>query len=431
MKRLTLHFFFLFIPLFIIGQSSQAISFSDLLKKKRIDVISIQPIEPKHHFKQAFKIKIRQPLDHQNPDAGFFEQLIYLKHFDFHAPTVLVTEGYNAINRSYEISSLLKANQIEVEYRFNGESRPDSIQWQYLTNKQGADDLHRIRKLFGKIYRKKWLSTGISKGGSTTLIYKFEYPRDVKVWIPYVAPLATAQEDTRINDFIANLGDEKCQRKIEVFQKMILQRRNSILPYIDKLAVSKGLEFSRGIDVVLEFAVLEFPFSFWQYGHDCREIPDNNASNHQLYEYLDKIVGLDFYSDKSYEKYKPAFYQFLTELGYYGYRYDHLEDLLISLEKPTNLPFGPGDVDLSYDGEYVQNVMKWLDRKGKRIIYIYGGVDPWTAAGITPNPKTGSLHLVKPDGGHTTRIRDLSTAQQNEIYAALRKWLKVPVYKLQ
>ena len=183
--------------------------------------------------------------------------------------------------------------------------------------------------------------------------------------------------------------------------------------------------------MVLEFAVLEFPFSFWQYGHDCREVPDNNASNQQLFEYLEKIVGLDFYSEESYERYKPAFYQFLTELGYYGYRYDHLKNLLISLENPSNLSFGPVDVDLSYNGEYVKGVLDWLDRKGKRIIYIYGGMDPWTAVGIQPNPKTGSLYMVKPDGSHTTRIKDLSIPQQREIFTALRKWLKLPVYELQ
>jgi len=149
-----------------------------------------------------------------------------------------------------------------------------------------------------------------------------------------------------------------------------------------------------------------------------------------LFEHLEKIVGMSFYSDATYERFLPSFYQFLTELGYYGYRHDHLEELLVSEKEPTNLTFGPKDVDLTYRGEYVQNVLKWLDRKGKRILYIYGSLDPWTATGVVPNPKTSSLRFVDPDGDHTTRIKDLSTQQKEEIYTALRKWLKLPIYKL-
>ncbi|MGB0405631.1 MAG: PhoU domain-containing protein, partial [Fusobacterium sp.] len=46
---------------------------------------------------------------------------------------------------SPELAKILNSNQLIVEYRFNGGSRPKNIQYQYLTNDQAMDDLHRIR----------------------------------------------------------------------------------------------------------------------------------------------------------------------------------------------------------------------------------------------------------------------------------------------
>ena len=67
---------------------------------------------------------------------------------------------------------------------FFGKSIPDSMKWEYLTVEQAAADLHTINQLFRKIYKGKWISTGISKGGQTTLYFKYFYPEDVDIAIP-------------------------------------------------------------------------------------------------------------------------------------------------------------------------------------------------------------------------------------------------------
>ena len=86
---------------------------------------------------------------------------------------------------------------IFVEYRYFLESTPEPKDWQYLTAENSADDLHAITTAFKNIYSGKWIATGISKGGQTTLLYRTFYPDDVDISIPYVAPLCYGVEDGR------------------------------------------------------------------------------------------------------------------------------------------------------------------------------------------------------------------------------------------
>ena len=125
----------------------------------------------------VYQLKVKQPIDHTNPSKGFFYQKVYLTHRGFDRPTVIITEGYNrGQNRIYELTDLLNANQLDVEHRFFGESIPEPLNYQYLNLKQATADLHHIRQLFSKIYTKKWISTGISKGGATTIFYRYFLP---------------------------------------------------------------------------------------------------------------------------------------------------------------------------------------------------------------------------------------------------------------
>ena len=46
--------------------------------------------------------------------------------------------------------------------------------------------------------------------------------------------------------------------------------------------------------------------------------------------------------------------------------------------------YPPVDVDLIFKPETMQGVIPWLQSRGERIIYIYGDIDPWTAAALEP-----------------------------------------------
>ena len=376
------------------------------------------------HFKNSYQIVINQPLDHQNSSVGTFKHYIYLSHYDFEKPTVFITEGYNAIHHTYELSKILKSNQVMVEYRFYGKSRPNQIPWKYLTNDQAIKDYHSILTKLKILYHGKWISTGISKGGETVLIYKSKYPKDVDVAIPYVAPLIDTQEDPRTEEHIKTIGTEDCRTKITNFQRLALKKSEEILARLETHAKLREMTFNEvSMDEALEYAVLEFPFSFWQWGGKCEDIPDELADLETLFKYIDAIVGFSFYNDKTYYDLLPSYYQHMMELGYYGFDTSPVKDLLKVVHNPTNMRFAPKDVEITYNPEYIKKVRDFVERKGDKILYIYGEYDTWGACAPTPMPHVDALKMVLKGAAHSTRIQHFSREDQDIIYAKLRKWL--------
>ncbi|MEM9930069.1 MAG: S28 family serine protease, partial [Bacteroidota bacterium] len=163
----------------------------------------------------VYELYFRQPLDHQDTTKGFFQQKVYLTHKGYDQPTVLVTEGYTAPRPTYyELSQLLEANQIRVEHRYFGNSQLEVEGYDYLNLKQATADYHQLREVFATVYPEQWVSTGISKGGTTTIFYRYFYPDDVTVSVPYVAPINQEYEEQRIYDFLDKVGTEDCRANI-------------------------------------------------------------------------------------------------------------------------------------------------------------------------------------------------------------------------
>ncbi len=169
MKKLFLSLFITIV--FIASSGAQNLNIENLLYELP-DVI-FKEIKNTGDFEKTYELKIKQPLDHQHPERGYFYQRAFLSHKDFNHPTVMYISGYSQ-NRVYEteITRLLQANQFSIEHRFFGESIPETLDYTYLTLEQATADLHHINEIFKQIYAGKWLSTGISKGGATTIFYK-------------------------------------------------------------------------------------------------------------------------------------------------------------------------------------------------------------------------------------------------------------------
>lgn len=147
----------------------------------------------------------------------------------------MVTNGYaNSRNRISEPAALLGANQINIEHRFFGESMPDSLDYTYLNLEQVAGDLHHINEIFRTIYNGKWLSTGISKGGQTTIFYRYFYPKDVGVSMPYVAPSTQGVEDQRIYTFLDTVGTDACRNAIKDVQIRLLENREQMVAALER-----------------------------------------------------------------------------------------------------------------------------------------------------------------------------------------------------
>lgn len=375
-------------------------------------------------YSESYELVLEQPLDHNHPEKGIFKHHIYLSHADFKKPVVIETEGYNARYVKNEVSELLNANQVIVEYRFYGKSRPNPIPWEYLTNDQAIADYHAIVSQLKKLYKGKWIATGISKGGETTLIYKSKYPKDVEVAIPYVAPLINTQEDPRTNEHINSVGTEECRQKVKNFQRALLENRISVLNEIKEHAQTKKMNFTEvSMNEALEYAALEFPFSFWQWGGKCEDIPEGKSEPKILFDYMNKIVGINFYSDEKFQELLPSYYQHMRELGYYGFDFTPVKDLLKVVKSTSNSRFAPKGTPLDYNPDYIKNVRDYVEHKGDKILYIYGGYDTWGACAPVPDPKLDALKMVLKEGSHGTRVKHFSKEEQKIIMETLTRWL--------
>jgi hypothetical protein len=396
------------------------------LKSKLIELFpnaTITQISNLSGYTETYQLILNEPLDHNHPEMGTFKHYVYLSHVDYNKPMVIETHGYDTGNIKSEVSKLLTTNQVAVEYRFYGNSRPNPIPWQYLTNDQAVADYHDITMKLKGLYKGKWISTGISKGGETALIYKAKYPNDVNISVPYVAPIINTLEDSRTTARINSNGTADCRSKIVAFQRSLLTNRTAVLAEFAKYATAYGVSYTEvSMAEALEYATLEFPFSFWQWGGDCGSVPSSNATASQLFNYLNNIVGVDFYGDEKYDEYLPSFYQHMIELGYYGFDLFPVQDLLTIVKSPTNMRFAPKNTP-AYNPDYIKGVRNYLETKGEKIMYIYGGNDPWGACFVTPDAKLDYKMMVLPGGSHSTRIGSFSSQDQTQIMSTLNRWL--------
>ena len=423
--RFAFSILFSFLVQIIFSQSELEIKLFELP-----DVIFTK-IETPAGYEAAYKLMIKQPLDHTNPEAGHFYQKVYYSHIGYNNPTAIITNGYNkGRNNITEVASLTKANQLNVEHRYFGESVPDSMNYTYLTFEQATADLHRIRTLFGEINKGKWISTGISKGGTTTIFYKYFYPEDVDVSIPYVAPLNYEYEEKRIYDFLDNIGTEECRNDLYDLQKDLLKNSEQILPLLQWYVKGRDLDFNYlSLGEAYEYAVLELPFSFWQYGRDCNVIPEEADLTTQV-EYLLEVVGLDFFSDRDMKAYGSHYYQSATQMGYYGYETEDFKGLLkhLNYDPHPHAAFVPNKMEAKWDGTLTNKAAKWIEKKGNNMLYINGALDTWSATAVPPSDKVNSKWFFMKDMHHgTARIKNMTEEEKQIFNSALEEWLEINI----
>jgi len=401
------------------------IAAEDLQKRlEGIPNITIKSIEADSGFTRAFEISMQQPLDHQNPDGIKFNQKILLSHRGIDKPVVLITEGYSLrTNYTRELSHILDANELRVEYRFFGDSKPDSLIWTYLTVGQAVQDYHRIASAFKTVYKNKWISTGWSKGGQTAVFYRYYYPNDAAVTAAYDAPFNIEREEKRIDQFFLQVGTKDCRERLFNFQKTALQRKNDVLPFLRDYAQVKKYSFSIGLEAAYEYIVLEYPFSFWQYHKiNCAEIPDENAFPQEIFEHLKKVVSFSSYSDRALNS--ASMYQFYTEHGYYGYVKSGLEKWLSGAYGYSNALFAPMRGRLKFSSEMITKILEWQETEAENILYIYGENDPWSAPAVNLKKNSKCIKAVVPQGNHFSFINSFKEKERRQIINTLRKWLE-------
>ena len=392
--------------------------------------VTFKELETKGNFEKGYELKIKQPLDHQNPEKGYFYQRVFLSHKGFDKPMVMYISGYSQ-HRAYEteLSKLLGGNQLSIEHRFFGTSVPDTLDYSYLNIEQATADLHHINQLFKRIYKNKWVSTGISKGGATTIFYKYFYPEDVDAGVPYVAPINTGFEEKRLTAFLDTIGSDECREKILSFQKRIFRQREMVLPLLKKFCNDAGLSFKYlGFEGAFEYSVLEYPFAFWQYGSSCEEIPCDTASLQDAVDYLMKVSSMKLFSDRDIDYFLPHYYQSATQLGYYGYDTENFKDDLkvLPVYPHPHAALVPKHIPVKFDGSVLNKVNRWLQTDGNQLMYIYGATDTWTAAAVPPSKNVDAVWFFMKGKDHgSARYSNMTDEDKALFVSTLERWLGV------
>ncbi len=375
-----------------------------------------------------------QPIDHKDPSKGTFKQRVFVAHRGFDRPTVLVTEGYGAAYAATprftnELAELFETNIVVVEHRYFLESTPKSKEWQYLTAENSANDLHAIFAALETIYPGKWISTGVSKGGQTTMIYRTFFPNDMDISVPYVGPLCRAVEDGRHEIFLReSVGTPEERQKIQTFQIELLKRRDRLMPMFTNLCQERKYEFRAPLEEIYDYCVLEYPFAHWQYGTPIERIPDNSDADEVFYKQLTAVSSPDYFQHHG--PHESFFVQAAHELGYYGYDTEPFKKWLTikSAEGYLGKLVVPQDANFVFDKTLYNKICTYLGKEDPRMIFIYGEYDPWSAvaADVSVNLKNKKNIIVayQPKGNHSATIRRLPEDLQNNIIETIKKWLE-------
>jgi len=425
----TLFLFLLFVSNVLFAQSIK----QDLDRLSKEYHFTYEVLNKGDEFTERYLLWVEQEIDQQHPNGKTFKQRVFLSHKSVDRPMVMVTEGYwanYAENPNYknELTSILDANQIVIEHRYFAPSIPDSsiFDWKYLTIENAAVDHHRVNEILKQIYHKKWLATGISKGGQTAMYYKYFYPNDVAVTVPVVAPLNFSKEEKRVYRHLETVGTPECRASILAYQTEMLKNKKKYLKKFKKLAKQKGQTYERvgGIEKGYELTVLEFSFAFWQWGSSCGMIPSPEVGAERTVDYLDNIAGINWISDQGIENQQPFFYQAMRQFGMYGYDITPFKEWVSFDHNPTFEFTFPKGINVKYSPETHHKVDCFVRHKAQNMIFIVGGIDPWGAPSVDLPMETNSLKIVKKGGSHRTRILNLPKEQRDLAITTIREWMR-------
>jgi pimeloyl-ACP methyl ester carboxylesterase len=167
----------------------------------------------------------KQPVDHNNPDSGTFEQEILILKPDtagLNSPVffILGNEGdatEKRLSKTYKAYGSPKdVIFIQAEHRGYGQSvtaDADQSHPDYITIDQALADYHRMISEYKKIYSGPWMGAGYSYGGGLVVNFAHLYPDDVNVILASSAvidwPFYMPEYDRQVR---INLGEDLYNR---------------------------------------------------------------------------------------------------------------------------------------------------------------------------------------------------------------------------
>ncbi len=372
-----------------------------------------------------------EPVDHADPASGTFLMEASLLHRSYEAPLIVHTSGYSDYyhDTAVELTHLLSANQISIEHRYFGTSRPDPADWTKLTIEQMADDEHDIVTSLRTLYHGAALATGGSKGGMTAVFYRRFFPDDVDGSVPYVAPISFGEPDKRYVPYIATLGPADCHQAVQdVAVEMLAHRRAALEQLAQAQATMDGYSYTRvALGPAVETAVEGLEWSFWQYSgvSFCSMVPAVTDTDDHLFAFLDAISPVSDSDDDQIAFFEAYYYQSYAQLGFPDDGTTYLEPYYMYTDADFvgALPQG---VEPPYDGSLaMEDISSFVQTAGDRLLFVYGQWDPWTGGAFDLGGARDSLELVQPEGTHGSKITHLGADDMQAALARLKAWTGV------
>ncbi|MBQ6747165.1 MAG: hypothetical protein IJR07_09010 [Bacteroidaceae bacterium] len=383
---------------------------------------------------------------------------------------ILHTQGYNTPDTADAVWTTSMhfplLNEVQVEYRYFGTSLPepfDNFDFTYLSSEQHSADLHTIVTALKQtdLFPGQWMSTGVSKSGITTALYAYYDElngwNDIDVYVPFCAPFMMTLDNVAVGDFIEQgaLGDmpELKQRIFDIgrlaaedseagakFRELIV--KNNIGAEIDASQLSES-EIKGYVCSALNtyMSNLFSRLSYINIDSWKDLIPDPNSNTLDLDELHFFMLASDREFDETIAENKkkvstraeiseerriqflnmrradagwPYYVQAVLELGTYAFSYSFLEDCkyitkqdMLNWQKDnlsSNVEY-PEYVS-RYNGKMMEDFLKNLNTTKKKMVFVYGGNDPWTGAAV-PNSVTSNPNVKKfiiPHGTHNDDI---------------------------
>ena len=376
-----------------------------------------------------YALEFEQPVDHAQPDGPTFKQRVSLLHRDATAPMIVYTGGYmeRIFDRQVELTALLDANQISIEHRFFGTSRPARINWTKLRIRQMADDQHAIIAKLQTIYGGAFVTTGVSKGGMTATYHRRFYPDDVDGTVAYVAPLSLDQGDGRYAEYLQQVGSPACRAAVEDISVEMLSRRwFALLRKATQQQKEQDLHYyGVGVGRALESAIFSVRWSFWQYYGDdyCESVPGTGAPDGEVWAFLDAVSPVSGNTSEREAAFAPYVYQAYAQLGFpvEGAQYLH----------PFSRDHGDDYTETVFfrepelDREAMPDIAEFVRARGNRLLFLYGEWDPWTAGRYELGDATESALLTQRAGTHRTQLMTLEPGDRALAFSAIEAWTGV------
>jgi len=465
------------------------ISCSDTLEKQLLNleyVTSVKPLEiyqlPDYKntpVKEKYLICFKQPVDWQNPDGEQFEQRVILTYRGKKNINVYEVNGYSLSDQCFystdtnEICDIYNGNNIEIEYRFFGKSRPDNLSnesteyWEYLTSKNASNDFNRIITSLNKVLKGKKAFTGRSKGGEATNAMAMYYPDCVDAYISFVSPYKSSTNDKNLYKyFYEEIGDKalgkeeakRCRDLITDFQIQYLQYRDYIKePFFNNEQI-KDCKFLPTVnaDNYYDIMIMDIPGAVWMfcqyykehsnadifdYIEQCLDYPESQYK----YDYmLNLLIYFNNYTsgfDISDNRHFPYVVQCQTELGQYSYDYSYLrkaiaekglsQDILsIKIQDEAladlKMTFTPQQLQsFKFNPEYCNAIKLWAETTDQTNVFqIYGDLDLWNYSAIcrdnsheSHSPALNCYHAPMAD--HSASINDLTHKDRQDLFSKL------------